>query len=173
MGVYPTKPSELLLGWHVGYVANTVAISRSRLHNTRPIAVQEEKCMPSAVTASLVTVEIPTYALGPDSPYLSFAWRRRQGHYPYSVRLDLSTEPRPVKHRVIVLENRYLRAEILPDMGGRLYRLYDKVAGQETFMVPPTVKYQNIALRGAWIAGGIEWNFGQTGHTEGYTKGSE
>jgi len=121
--------------------------------------------MPSAVTVSLVTVEIPTYALGPDSPYLSFAWRRRQGHYPYSVRLDLSTEPRPVKHRVIVLENRYLRAEILPDMGGRLYRLYDKVAGQETFMVPPTVKFQNIALRGAWIAGGIEWNFGQRGHT--------
>ncbi|KPK85101.1 MAG: hypothetical protein AMJ81_04150 [Phycisphaerae bacterium SM23_33] len=110
-------------------------------------------------------VSIPTYVMGPDSPYPSFHWRAWHGHYPFSTQLDLSTEKRPVEHRIVVLENDYVRAEVLPDMGGRLYRLYDKVARQETFMVPPSVKFQNIALRGAWIAGGIEFNFGYRSHT--------
>ncbi len=121
--------------------------------------------MPSAVSAKVTWVEIPTYVLGPDSPYPSFHWRAWRGHYPFSTQLDLSTQKRPVRHRIVVLENDFVRAEVLPDMGGRLYRLYDKVAGQETFMVPPSVKYQNIALRGAWITGGIEFNFGYRSHT--------
>jgi len=121
--------------------------------------------MPPAVSVEIRQVTIPTYVMGPDSPYPSFHWRAWRGHYPFATQLDLSTEKRPVAHRVVVLENDFVRAEVLPDMGGRLYRLYDKVAGQETFMVPPSVKFQNIALRGAWITGGIEWNFGYRSHT--------
>ena len=121
--------------------------------------------MPSAVRLQVISREIATYVLGPDSPYPAMPWQRWRGPYPYSIRLDLSSERRPVNHRIVVLENECLRAEVLPDMGGRLYRLYDKTARQETFMVPPTVKFQNVALRGAWVAGGIEWNFGQPGHT--------
>jgi len=121
--------------------------------------------MPPAVSVRVKQVTIPTYVMGPDSPYPSFHWRAWRGHYPFTTQLDLSTEKRPVAHRIVVLENDCVRAEVLPDMGGRLYRLYDKVAGQETFMVPPSMKFQNIALRGAWIAGGIEWNFGYRSHT--------
>ncbi len=120
--------------------------------------------MSSAVSLEVRGMEIPTYVVGPDSPYPSLMTRWEHGYYPYSTQLDIRTDKRPVKHRVVVLENDYVQAIVLPDMGGRLYSLFDKVAGQHTFMVPPSVKYQNISHRGAWIAGGIEWNFGHRGH---------
>lgn len=119
--------------------------------------------MPAAVI-EVRRMEIPTYVVGPDSPYPSLMTRWEHGFYPYSVQLDIRTDKRTVKHRVVVLENEYVQAIVLPDMGGRLYSLFDKVAGQHTFMVPPSIKYQNISMRGAWIAGGIEWNFGHRGH---------
>lgn len=121
--------------------------------------------MGEAVSVRLETLEIPTYVPGPDSPYPTYAWIRWRGVYPYSTRLDLSAESRPVQHRAVVLENRYVKVVVLPDMGGRVFRLYDKVAGEEAFMVPPSIKFQNVATRGAWIAGGIEFNFGHRGHT--------
>jgi tetratricopeptide (TPR) repeat protein len=121
--------------------------------------------MASAVSLAVKRLEIPTYVVGPDSPYPPLMTQWEHGFYPYSTQVDIRTEKRPVKHRVIVLENEYVKAVVLPDLGGRLYSLFDKVAGQETFMVPPSVKYQNISMRGAWIAGGIEWNFGHRGHT--------
>ncbi len=121
--------------------------------------------MAEAVSVRLEELEIPTYVPGPDSPYPSYGWVRWRGTYPYSTRLDLSSTSRHVKHRAVVLENRYVKVVVLPDMGGRVFRLYDKVAGQETFMVPPSIKFQNVSARGAWIAGGIEFNFGHRGHT--------
>ncbi len=121
--------------------------------------------MTSAVSIAVKRLEIPTYVVGPDSPYPPLMTRWEHGFYPYSTQLDIRTDKRPVKHRAVILENEYVKAIILPDLGGRLYSLFDKVAHQETFMVPPSVKYQNISMRGAWIAGGIEWNFGHRGHT--------
>ncbi len=121
--------------------------------------------MASAVSIAVKRLEIPTYVVGPDSPYPPLMTRWEHGFYPYSTQVDIRTEKRSVQHRAVILENEYVKAIVLPDLGGRLYSLYDKVAGQETFMVPPSVKYQNISMRGAWIAGGIEWNYGHRGHT--------
>ena len=121
--------------------------------------------MAEAVRIGLEELELPTYVPGPDSPYPSYGWVRWRGVYPYSTKMDLSHESHPVKHRTVVLENRYVKVVVLPDMGGRVFRLYDKVAGEETFMVPPSLKFQNVAVRGAWLAGGIELNFGHRGHT--------
>ncbi len=120
--------------------------------------------MAAGVSLAVKRLEIPTYVLGPENPYPSLMLRWEHGFYPYASRLDIRTEKRPVQHRAVVLENDYVEAVILPDMGGRLFSLFDKVAGQHTFMVSPTVKYQNISMRGAWIAGGIEWNYGHRGH---------
>lgn len=120
--------------------------------------------MSSAATLTVRRMEIPTYVLGPDCPYPPLMLRWEQGFYPYSAQIDIRTEKKPVQHRVVVLENEYVEAVILPDMGGRLYSLFDKIARQHTFMVSPSVKYQNISHRGAWIAGGIELNFGHRGH---------
>ncbi len=67
-------------------------------------------------------------------------------------------------YTTIVLENEHLRAEFLPQWGGRLRSLWDKDADRELLSVNPANRISNVALRGAWVAGGIEWNLGHTGH---------
>lgn len=68
------------------------------------------------------------------------------------------------EQRVAVMENEYLRAEFLLDLGGRLWSLFDKKAGRELFHQPDWIQHGNLALRNAWFAGGVEWNLGVTGH---------
>ncbi len=66
--------------------------------------------------------------------------------------------------RVAVLENDYLRAEFLLELGGRLWSLFDHHRGRELLHRPAVLQPANLALRNAWFAGGVEWNLGFTGH---------
>lgn len=66
---------------------------------------------------------------------------------------------------VAVLENEYLRAVFVPSLGGKLWSLYDKEHGRELLNVNPVMRPCNLALRNAWMSGGIEWNIGMTGHS--------
>lgn len=122
--------------------------------------------MSSQVSIRLEMQDIPTYAPGPDNPYPDFGWAGSHWErYPYSGKPDLSNVCRPMPHRVVVLENKYVRVSVLPDVGGRIFSFYDKTAGQEAFMTPPSLKFQHIAQRGAWLAGGVEFNSGYHHHT--------
>lgn len=67
--------------------------------------------------------------------------------------------------RTVVLENERLRAVFLPELGGRLWELFDKVAGKQLLHTQPDIQFANLALRNAWFAGGIEWNIGTRGHS--------
>lgn len=87
---------------------------------------------------------------------------RRVLPYRLQDRYDRIRRPREVP--VIVLENEFLRAEFLPELGGRLMSLLDKAAGVELLHDNPVFQPANLALRDAWFAGGIEWNIGQFGH---------
>ncbi|MGO4691992.1 DUF5107 domain-containing protein [Glaciibacter sp. 2TAF33] len=66
---------------------------------------------------------------------------------------------------IVVLENERLRAVFLPELGGRLWELYDKTAGKQLLHTQSVIQFANLALRNAWFAGGIEWNIGTRGHS--------
>jgi len=84
--------------------------------------------------------------------------------YPYTMEDRLLHIPEDRPHKQIVLENEYIKVTILPELGGHLWSAYDKVSGKEIFYNNHVVKPGLIALRGAWCATGIEWNF-PVGHT--------
>jgi len=107
---------------------------------------------------------LPTYVLGAPDPNPAFPLIKRHNIYPYTM-LDDRGDRREVKtYRTLLVENEYPRATILPELGGRLYSLYDKVARREVFYRNHVVKYGLVGLRGAWISDGVEFNF-PNGHT--------
>ena len=77
----------------------------------------------------------------------------------YSRKRDL------LKLKSVVLENDYLSARFLPELGGRLHSLYDKTLKRELLFTNPVIQPGNLAIRNAWLSGGIEWNIGTFGHT--------
>ena len=61
--------------------------------------------------------------------------------------------------RMAVLENDFLRVEVAPELGGRVYSLFDKRIGKEILFSNPVVKPVRILPIWAFISGGIEFNF--------------
>jgi tetratricopeptide (TPR) repeat protein len=105
---------------------------------------------------------IPTYELGAPDPHP--AWGSRRPVYPYT-RLDSLTKRRVEKAwKAVYLENEYLKVTVLPELGGKLYAIFDKIAGRDVLYTNHVVKYGIVGIRGAWTSGGIEWNF-PDGHT--------
>lgn len=85
--------------------------------------------------------------------------------YPYVMQDHLLRTREMRTYRAIGLENEYLRVVCLPELGGRIHSVLDKTTGQEMFHLNRVIKPAMIAMRGAWISGGIEWNTGPHGHT--------
>lgn len=102
---------------------------------------------------------IPTYPLGPENPNPPFRLVNPNNIYPYTELDTLTDRRQPKTYPAIVLENRYLKATVIPSLGARLYSLYDKTDNREVFYRNNVVKYALIGLRGAWINGGIEFSF--------------
>ncbi|MEU5386411.1 DUF5107 domain-containing protein [Kitasatospora cineracea] len=83
---------------------------------------------------------------------------------PYLVQDGYTRDLAPAEHPVAVLENDTLRAVFLLGAGGRLQSLVHKPTGRELLFRNPVFQPANLALRGAWLAGGVEWNTGTIGH---------
>ncbi|MDN5766606.1 MAG: DUF5107 domain-containing protein [Humibacillus sp.] len=69
------------------------------------------------------------------------------------------------EHEVAVLENDTLRATFLLDAGGRLVSLVHRPGDRELLFRNPAFQPANLALRDAWVSGGVEWNIGTIGHS--------
>ncbi len=67
-------------------------------------------------------------------------------------------------YQAVILENEHLKAVFLPELGGRLWSLFDKDAGRELLFRNPVVQPGNLALRNAWCSGGVEFNMSIKGH---------
>ena len=85
--------------------------------------------------------------------------------YPYHRFEKFALEPVSKPYKMVVLENDWLRVKIFPEIGGKIWSVYDKTRGKEMFYDNEVVKFRDIALRGPWTSGGIEFNYGVIGHT--------
>ena len=84
---------------------------------------------------------------------------------PYLMQDRYDRNRKPLKLKSLVLENEYLRVTILPEYGGRIHEIYDKAAKEQLLFTNTVIQPCNLAIRNAWLSGGIEWNFGIIGHS--------
>ncbi len=109
-------------------------------------------------------LDLPTYPWY-DDEHPVFATYEGAIYYPYTRQDHIGKDAVPRRYKALFLENEYLRVTCLPELGGRVHSVFDKVAGVEMFHTNNEIKPALIAMRGAWIGGGIEWNPGPQGHT--------
>ena len=86
-------------------------------------------------------------------------------YQPYTFQDLYDRAEEPLSWDSAVLENDYLRATFVPQTGGRMWSLYDKVRGEDLITNNPVFRPGNLASRDAWICGGIEYNCGTLGHS--------
>ncbi len=118
----------------------------------------------SEVKAARATITLPTYAPGGyDRTPLFYTGRVYQGAqgrvYPYPMQDVLFDGKADETYTYLTLENRWLQMGLLPEHGGHLLNLTDRQTGFETFYRQHVVKPALIGMLGAWISGGVEWNF--------------
>lgn len=101
----------------------------------------------------------------PEDKRSCLGWQTGFRVLPYRMQDGYTRERSPMTFRSVVLENEYLRAVFLPEVGGRLYSLVWKPLNRELLHCNPVFQPANLAIRNAWFSGGIEWNVGQFGHT--------
>jgi len=83
---------------------------------------------------------------------------------PYKMQDNYTRTLKEKAYKAAILENEYLKAVFLPELGGRLWSLYDKKEERELLYVNSVFQPGNLALRNAWFSGGVEWNVGIKGH---------
>lgn len=109
---------------------------------------------------------IPTYEVGePDKNPMFLEKRVYQGSsgkvYPYPTTEKISHEKKDKEYKAVYLENEYLKIMILPELGGRIQRAYDKTNDYDFVYYNHVIKPALVGLAGPWISGGIEFNWPQ------------
>ncbi|MCJ7568883.1 MAG: DUF5107 domain-containing protein [Anaerolineales bacterium] len=79
--------------------------------------------------------------------------------YPYTLQDEIASKPTNNTYRTLNLENEYLRVTVLPQLGGRVYSVFDKIGEREVFYKNSVVKFSPLAIRGAFYSGGVEFSF--------------
>ncbi|MCL2462680.1 MAG: DUF5107 domain-containing protein, partial [Defluviitaleaceae bacterium] len=101
----------------------------------------------------------------PDAEEQSFMYGKLRNALPYLMQDGYDRERKSRVFSAAVLENEHLKATFLPEVGGRLWSLFDKDTGRELLYVNPVFQPANLAFRNAWVSGGVEWNSCVSGHT--------
>lgn len=109
---------------------------------------------------------IPTYEMeeAEKSP-IFYDVRNHQGTrgnvYPIPMRDVFLEKKIDREYDSVRLENDYVRIVVLPELGGRIYEGYDKRADYHFVYKNHVIKPALIGLAGAWVSGGIEFNWPQ------------
>lgn len=119
----------------------------------------------NSVKCEVRKLVIPTYPEPKAEDLPMFAenrvHQRTSGNpYPNKVVLKVNRDEKQDKeYDVVVLENEYLKIEILPEIGGRIYSSLDKTTGYDFFYKQHVIKPALIGVLGSWISGGVEFNW--------------
>lgn len=114
---------------------------------------------------------IPTWQTGPPEANPTFSWSsRRQEVYPYPYKEILTDDKVDQTYRACWLENEFIKVLVLPEIGGRLHGALDKTNNYRFFYWQPTIKPALVGMTGAWISGGIEWNFPHGHRPTGFSR---
>ena len=81
--------------------------------------------------------------------------------YPIPYSDGITDEKKDVEYDVFTLENEYLKTQVLPAIGGKILNGYDKVGCHNFIYNNEVIKPALVGLAGAWISGGIEFNWPQ------------
>lgn len=122
-------------------------------------------CVPLSLQARQATVTetkqvFRTYLFSDPDPVA-----RMTNIYPYFRFEGYSVSPVDREWKVVTLENPYIKVMIAPEIGGKILGAIEKSTGKPFIYFNRVVKFREIAMRGPWTSGGIEFNFGDIGHT--------
>ncbi len=115
-----------------------------------------------SVTITEEIKSLPTYGFGKPNPVPIVAENSKI--VPYFKFEEYEQVPQNRDWKVITLENEYIKVMVLPEIGGKVWGAIEKSTGKEFLYKNEVVKFRNIAMRGPWTSGGIEFNFGIIGH---------
>eukprot|EP00871_Galdieria_phlegrea_P005608 jgi/Galph1/6048/GphlegSOOS_G4674.1 len=109
---------------------------------------------------------IPSYKIGRPQKNPFFLEKRvYQGSsgkvYPFPVIEKIYEEKEDKPYQIVFLENEYIQVQLMPEIGGRIYRYLDKTNGYEAVYYNRVIKPALVGLAGPWISGGIEFNWPQ------------
>jgi tetratricopeptide (TPR) repeat protein len=128
-------------------------------------ALTAASCAPPGPRASISEEMriLDTYPFSDPNPVPVLATDRRL--YPYHTFEGYAAEPEPREWKVVRMENDLIEVFVLPEVGGKVWGAVVKATGHEFIYRNEVMKFRDIALRGPWTSGGIEFNFGVIGHT--------
>lgn len=117
---------------------------------------------------------IPTYEVGEaDKNPMFLESRVYQGSsgkiYPYPTIEKIYDEKVDKTYQAVWLENEYLKVMILPELGGRIQRAFDKTNQYDFVYYNHVIKPALVGLCGPWISGGIEFNWPQHHRPDTYS----
>ena len=122
-----------------------------------------------AASVKETTETIKTHPYGDPDPVPIFIrssmWGLGARLYPYHFFDGFSKDGVDKDWKVVTLENPYIEVSVLPEVGGKVWGATEKSTGLEFIYKNKVMKFRQIALRGPWTSGGIEFNFGLVGHT--------
>ena len=111
-------------------------------------------------------ITIPTYEAGVKDKNPMFLEKRvYQGSsgrvYPLPVIDKIANEKTDKEYLIVFLENEYIQIQIIPELGGKIYRALDKTNNYDFVYYNKVIKPALVGLTGPWVSGGIEFNWPQ------------
>ena len=126
-----------------------------------PVDAAQTPVRPARISERVETLKTYPFSEPNEMPILA----RDTRLYPYHSFDGYAHEGVPKPWTVVTLENDLVEVFVLPQVGGKVWGARVKKTGHEFIYRNEVMKFRNIALRGPWTSGGIEFNFGVVGHT--------